>query len=92
MFAIWVRRCLVAALFGCGPVWVWRCILSHKEVGNCQGSALLVEQLLPQDNCYYSLKIYPKLLIQMPEEEAFAVLVPIVGEMENYRLRELVNR
>ncbi|UMM39010.1 hypothetical protein L5515_016236 [Caenorhabditis briggsae] len=41
-----------------------------KEVGYCQGSAFIVGLLL----------------LQMPEEEAFAVLVSL---MENYRLREL---
>ncbi|KAJ1353052.1 hypothetical protein KIN20_009598 [Parelaphostrongylus tenuis] len=41
-----------------------------KEVGYCQGSAFIVGLLL----------------MQMPEEEAFAVLVRL---MENYRLREL---
>ncbi|KAF8384823.1 eat-17 [Pristionchus pacificus] len=44
--------------------------IHDKEVGYCQGSAFIVGQLL----------------LQMPEEEAFAVLVRL---MENYRLREL---
>ncbi|CAI4223700.1 unnamed protein product [Auanema sp. JU1783] len=44
--------------------------LHDKEVGYCQGSAFIVGLLL----------------MQMPEEEAFAVLVRL---MENYRLREL---
>lgn len=44
--------------------------IHDKEVGYCQGSAFIVGLLL----------------MQMPEEEAFAVLVRL---MENYRLREL---
>ncbi|KAK6764523.1 hypothetical protein RB195_024735 [Necator americanus] len=44
--------------------------IHDKEVGYCQGSAFIVGLLL----------------LQMPEEEAFAVLVRL---MENYRLREL---
>lgn len=44
--------------------------LHDKEVGYCQGSAFIVGLLL----------------LQMPEEEAFAVFVRL---MENYRLREL---
>lgn len=44
--------------------------LHDREVGYCQGSAFIVGQLL----------------LQMPEEEAFAVFVRL---MENYRLREL---
>ncbi|CAB3400840.1 unnamed protein product [Caenorhabditis bovis] len=44
--------------------------LHDKEVGYCQGSAFIVGLLL----------------LQMPEEEAFAVLIRL---MENYRLREL---
>uniref|UniRef100_A0A915M798 Rab-GAP TBC domain-containing protein n=1 Tax=Meloidogyne javanica TaxID=6303 RepID=A0A915M798_MELJA len=44
--------------------------LHDREVGYCQGSSFIVGQLL----------------LQMPEEEAFAVFVRL---MENYRLREL---
>ncbi|KAK5983973.1 Ecotropic viral integration site 5 [Trichostrongylus colubriformis] len=44
--------------------------IHDKEVGYCQGSAFIVGLLL----------------MQMPEEEAFAVIVRL---MENYRLREL---
>ncbi|KAF7638887.1 Rab-GAP TBC domain-containing protein [Meloidogyne graminicola] len=44
--------------------------LHDREVGYCQGSSFIVGQLL----------------LQMPEEEAFAVFVQL---MENYRLREL---
>ncbi|VDN28220.1 unnamed protein product, partial [Cylicostephanus goldi] len=44
--------------------------IHDQEVGYCQGSAFIVGLLL----------------MQMPEEEAFAVLVRL---MENYRLREL---
>ncbi|KAK0402201.1 hypothetical protein QR680_016201 [Steinernema hermaphroditum] len=44
--------------------------IHDKEVGYCQGSAFIVGQLL----------------LQMPEEEAFAVFVRL---MEHYRLREL---
>uniref|UniRef100_A0A0N4ZT62 Rab-GAP TBC domain-containing protein n=1 Tax=Parastrongyloides trichosuri TaxID=131310 RepID=A0A0N4ZT62_PARTI len=44
--------------------------IHDKEVGYCQGSAFIVGQLL----------------LQMPEEEAFAVFVKL---MEDYRLREL---
>ncbi|PAV83562.1 hypothetical protein WR25_10845 [Diploscapter pachys] len=44
--------------------------IHDKEVGYCQGSAFIVGLLL----------------MQMPEEEAFAVLLRL---MENYRLREL---
>uniref|UniRef100_A0A0N5BNS3 Rab-GAP TBC domain-containing protein n=1 Tax=Strongyloides papillosus TaxID=174720 RepID=A0A0N5BNS3_STREA len=44
--------------------------IHDKEVGYCQGSAFIVGQLL----------------LQMPEEEAFAVFVRL---MEDYRLREL---
>ena len=44
--------------------------LHDKEVGYCQGSAFLVGVLL----------------LQMPEEDAFAVLIRL---MEDYRLREM---
>lgn len=44
--------------------------IHDKEVGYCQGSAFLVGVLL----------------LQMPEEDAFAVLVRL---MEDYRLREI---
>ncbi|KAI6173433.1 Ecotropic viral integration site 5-like protein [Aphelenchoides besseyi] len=44
--------------------------IHDREVGYCQGSAFIVGMLL----------------LQMPEEEAFAVFVKL---MENYRLREL---
>lgn len=44
--------------------------IHDREVGYCQGSAFIVGQLL----------------LQMPEEEAFAVFVQL---MEKYRLREL---
>jgi hypothetical protein len=42
----------------------------HREVGYCQGSAFIVGLLL----------------MQMPEEESFAVLVKI---MQDYRMREM---